>query len=114
MDELAHCIREPLTYLTQYGAVCALHQEGKGSVRSCDAQTVYDFFEDCLEAALPSLSALMVRVECSERFSIRLMMEDAAGLPNVDKYKVLGKITIDDADGALCATLAFDLGGERA
>lgn len=48
-----------------------------------------------------------------QAFSIRLMMEDAAGLPNVDKYKVLGKITIDDADGALCATLAFDLGGER-
>ena len=113
-DELTHCIRESLTYLTQYGAVCALHQEGTASVCSCHAQNAYDFFEDCLEAALPSLSALMVRVECSRRFSIRLMMEDAAGLPNVDKYKVLGKITIDDADGALCATLAFDLGGECA
>ena len=56
----------------------------------------------------------MVRVECGRRFSVRLMMEDAAGLPNVDKYKVLGKLTIDDADGALCATLSFDLGGERA
>ncbi len=114
VDELAHCIRESLTYLTQYGAVCALHQEGKGSVRSCDAQTVYDFFEDCLEAALPSLSALMVRLECGERFSIRLMLEDAAGLPNVDQYRTLGKLTIDDADGALCATLSFDRGGERA
>lgn len=113
-DELTHCLRESLTYLTQYGAVCALHQEGTDSVCSCHAQSAYDFFEDCLEAALPSLSALMVRVECGRRFSIRLMMEDAAGLPNVDKYKVLGKITIDDADGALCATLAFDLGGECA
>ena len=114
VDELAHCIRESLIYLTQYGAVCALHQEGKGSVRSCDAQTVYDFFEDCLEAALPSLSALMVRLECGERFSIRLMLEDAAGLPNVDQYRTLGKLTIDDADGALCATLSFNRGGERA
>lgn len=114
VDELAHCIRESLIYLTQYGAVCALHQEGKGSVRSCDAQTVYDFFEDCLEAVLPSLSALMVRLECGERFSIRLMLEDAAGLPNVDQYRTLGKLTIDDADGALCATLFFDRGGERA
>ena len=114
VDELAHCIRESLTYLTQYGAVCALHQEGKGSVRSCDAQTAYDFFEDCLEAALPSLSALMVRVECSERFSIRLMMEDAAGLPKADKYRALGKLTIDDADGALCATLSPCWGGVRA
>ena len=114
VDELAHCIRESLTYLTQYGAVCALHQEGKGGVSSRDAQTAYDFFEDCLEAALPSLSALMVRVECGERFSIRLMMEDAAGLPDVDKYRTLGKQAIDDADGALCATLAFNRGGERA
>ena len=56
----------------------------------------------------------MVRVECGRRFSIRLMMEDAAGLPNVDKYKFLGKITIDDADGSLCLTLSFDWGGERA
>ena len=114
VDELAHCIRESLTYLTQYGAVCALHQEGKGSVRSRDAQTAYDFFEDCLEAALPSLSALMVRVECSGRFSIRLMMEDAAGLPHVDKYRALGKLTIDDADGEQFVTLAFDRGGESA
>ena len=114
VDELTHCIREPLTYLTQYGAVCALHQEGKGSVSSRDAQTAYDFFEDCLEAALPSLSALMVRVECGERFSVRLMLEDAAGQPDEDKYARMGRLTIDDADGALCASLSFDRGGERA
>ena len=113
-NELTHCLRESLTYLTQYGAVCALHQEGTDSVCSCHAQSAYDFFEDCLEAALPSLSALMVRVECSERFSIRLMMEDAAGLPKADKYRDLGKLTIDGADGALCATLSPDWGGVRA
>ena len=114
VDELAHCIRESLTYLTLYGAVCALHQEGKGSVDSREAQTAYDFFEDCLETALPTLSALMVRVECGERFSVRLMMEDAAGLPKADKYRALGKLTIDDADGALCATLSPCWGGVRA
>ena len=114
VDELTHCIRESLTYLTQYGAVCALHLEGKGSVRSRGVQTAYDFFEDCLEAALPSLSALMVRVECGERFSIRLMMEDAAGFPKADKYRALGRLTIDDADGDLCATLSLNRGGERA
>ena len=113
-NELAHCIRESLTYLTQYGAVCTLHQDGRGDVNSRDVQTAYDFFEDCLETALPTLSALMVRVECGERFSVRLMLEDAAGLPNVDKYRALGKLTIDDADGELCATLSFDRGGECA
>lgn len=114
VDELAHCIRESLTYLTQYGAVCALHQEGKGGVSSRDAQTAYDFFEDYLEAALPSLSALMVRVECGERFSIRLMIEEAAGLPKVDKYRTLGQLIIDNADGELCATLSLSQGGEGA
>lgn len=112
VEELTHCIRESLTYLTQYGAVCALHQEGSGDVDSRAAQLAYDYFEDCLEAALPSLSALMVRVECGERFSIRLMMEDAAGLPDADKYARLGQITTDNADGELCVTLSFSQGGE--
>ena len=112
--ELAHCIRESLIYLTQYGAVCAMHQEGEGCVSSRNVQAAYDFFEDCLEAALPSLSALMVRVECGECFSIRLMLEDVAGLPNVDKYRALGKLTIDAGDGAQCVALSFERGGGRA
>ena len=114
VEELTHCLRESLTYLTQYGAVCALHQEGTGSVDSRDAQTAYDFFEGCLEAALPSLSALMVRVECGGRFSIRLMMEDAAGLPDMNRYAPLGQPVIDDTDGGQCATLFFDRGGDPA
>ena len=112
VEELAHCIRESLTYLAQYGAACALHQEGSGGVDSREAQLAYDYFEDCLEAALPSLTALMARVECGERFSIRLMMEDAAGLPDADKYARLGQITTDNADGELCVTLSFSQGGE--
>ena len=112
VEELAHCIRESLTYLTQYGAVCALYQEGKGSVSSRDAQTAYDFFENCLETALPTLSALMVRVECGARFSIRLMMEDAAGLPDADRYAQLGQLAMDTEDGQQCLTLSFSRGGE--
>ena len=112
VEELTHCIRESLAYLTQYGVVCALHQEGSGNVGSRAAQLAYDYFEDCLEAALPSFTALMVRVECGERFSIRLMMEDASGLPDADKYTQLGQITTDNADGELCVTLSFSQGGE--
>ena len=112
VEELAHCIRESLTYLAQYGAACALYQEGSGSVDSREAQLAYDFFEDCLEAALLSLSALMVRVECGDRFSIRLMMEDAAGLPDADRYAQLGQLAMDTEDGQQCLTLSFTRGGE--
>ena len=38
VDELAHCVLESLTYLTQYGVVCTLHQEGNDSVSSRDPQ----------------------------------------------------------------------------
>ena len=114
VEELTHCVRESLTYLTQYGVSCALHQDGSGCVGGREVQTAYDFFEDCLEAALPSLSALMVRVECEERFSIRLMMEDAAGRPDMNRYASEGRLTIDDSDGEQCATLSFERGGERA
>ena len=114
VEELTHCVRESLTYLTQYGVSCALHQDGSGCVGGREVQTAYDFFEDCLEAALPSLSALMVRVECEERFSIRLMMEDAAGRPDMNRYASEGRLTIDDSDGEQCVTLSFERGGERA
>ena len=114
VEELLHCICESLTCLAQYGAVCALHSEGGGDADSRDVQTAYDFFEACLESALPTISALMVRVECGDRFSIRLMLEDAANPPDTEQYAQLGHLTIDDADGAQCATLAFDRGGDRA
>ena len=42
VEELTHCIRESLTYLTQYGAVCALHQDGSGDVDSRAAQLAYE------------------------------------------------------------------------
>ena len=49
---------------------------------------------------------MMVRVECGARFSVRLMLEDAAGLPDESAYARQGRLTIDDADGAPCATLS--------
>ena len=56
----------------------------------------------------------MARVEYGERFSIRLMMEDAAGRPDMNRYASEGRLTIDDSDGEQCATLSFERGGERA
>lgn len=36
------------------------------------------------------------------------MLEDARGLPDESAYAQKGRLTIDDADGAPCATLSFD------
>ncbi len=113
VEELAYCIRESLIYLNAYGVVCAFHQEGKGKTSGARLQAAYDFFEDCVEAALPTLSAMMIRVECDKTFSIRVMMEDAQGLPDLGKYAEAGQLTADRTDGGWCLTLAFAEGGER-
>ena len=113
VDELAYCIRESLIYLDASGVVCALHQEGRGHAGGACLQTAYDFFEDCLEAALPTLSALMVRVTCGSGLAIRLMLEDAAQLPDMRQYAEAGCLTVDRTDGGCCLTLDFSEGGVR-
>lgn len=113
VEELAYCIRESLIYLNAYGVVCAFHQEGKNKTSGTRLQAAYDFFEDCVEAALPTLSAMMIRVECGKVFSIRLMMEDAASLPDMGKYAEVGQLTEDRTDDGWCLTLAFAEGGKR-
>lgn len=112
VDELAYCIRESLIYLGGYGVVCAFHQEGQGHADGACLQAAYDFFEDCVEAALPALSALMVRVACAQQLSIRLMMEDAAALPDTARYAALGSCTAEEDDGGWCITLSMPMGGD--
>ena len=106
-DELTYCIRESLIHLTAYGAVCAFHQEGKGKVAGAQLQAAYDFFEAAVEAALPSLSALLVRVEYDQRLSVRLMMEDAAELPDTRRFAQAGRLCVDQTDGTQCLTLTL-------
>lgn len=113
VDELAYCIRESLSYLSAYGVACALHHEGEGEAGGGSLQAAYDFFEDCVEAALPTLSAMMVRVACGEVLSIRLMLEDAAGLPEMSGYAAAGRLQEEREDDGWCLTLALDRGGER-
>ena len=106
-DELAYCIRESLIDLTAYGVVCSFHQKGKGLVSGAQLQAAYDFFESALEAALPTLSALLVRVEYGGCLSVRLMMEDAKALPDPAPLARTGQLNVDQTDGTLCLTLAL-------
>ena len=56
----------------------------------------------------------MGRVEAGKCCSIRLMLEDAEGMPDMEQFAHLGKLSLDAADGAQCTTLSFNWGGERA
>lgn len=106
-EELAYCIRESLLYLNAYGVVCSFRQEGKGRTGGAQLQAAYDFFESAVEAALPSLSAMLVRLEFNRRLSLRLMLEDAAKLPDCAPFAREGALSVDQTDGTLCLTLTF-------
>lgn len=112
-DELTYCLRESLEYLEGCGVACAMNAPVGGmKIEGNVLQTAYDFFEDCVEAALPTLSALMVRLSDADGFSIRLIEQDAAQ-PDVSGYAEYGRLTMTEEDGALCLTLSFSAGGEK-
>ena len=114
-DDLIHCLRESLEYLEGCGVACAMNTSVDGiKIEGSVLQRAYVFFEDCVEAALPTLSALIVRLSCADGFSIRLIAQDAAALPDTSKYAEVGRLTTENEDGALCLTLSFSAGGERA
>ena len=114
VDELIYCIRESLEYLEICGVVCAMNASVNGQRLPADVlQAAYDFFEDRMEAALSSLSALIVRLSLEDVFSIRLMLQDAPPLPESFQYAGPGRLIQDEEDGALCLTLSLPVGGDR-
>lgn len=76
VQELMMSIRESLDYLAHCGVACAVDGNSDAFVDSTTIIKIYDTFESAVEAALPGLSGLMVRVEESdEALTLRMTME---------------------------------------
>lgn len=76
--ELAYCIRESIDYLSVYGVACAFHQTLSGDISAEHGKLTYDLFEAVIEAALPTLSALLVNLTIqNENLTLKMTFEDA-------------------------------------
>ena len=114
-QELALCIRESLSCLTDAGVVCALRTQGEAALSPQAVTLAYDFFEAAVEASLPGLSALLVNLRAdADALELRLTLEDAQPLDEGWAAQRGASIAIERQDGTLFETLHVEGTGERA
>ena len=112
--ELSHCIRESVDCLNAYGALCSFQDDARGKYPAKLIEIAYDFFEATVEAALPGITSLMVRLAADdEALTLRLSMEDAsARLPSDWQHSALtalcGWFSQEESDGTVFVTLRFE------
>ena len=79
---------------------------------------LYEFFEECIKKALPTLSGVIVKLSAGNgKIALRAVVTDAAG--SVKDFfddeikKCNGKVTVTAEDDSLYETLTFETGGEK-
>ncbi len=119
LRELLYCIRESLNQLSFYGAACSSVCDGEGEIEYRAMICAYEFFEDCIERALPELSACFVRLSQSGgQITLRLSMEGAQRLVRQREalcgaWTRVGKVTVEEQEGTVYVTLRTGGGTER-
>lgn len=111
--ELVYSVRESADALSFGGAISSVTNEGDGIYTTAQITFMYEFFEDCIECALPDLSACLVRLTANnEQLSCRVALENATSciLPDwrEDGRKNHGaSLSLEEQDGTLYATLSL-------
>ncbi|MGN1093518.1 MAG: hypothetical protein ACI4SC_00880, partial [Candidatus Neoclostridium sp.] len=66
LSELLYAVRESTDALSFYGAAASALCDGDGTFPVEQITLTYEFFEDCVESALPDLSACLVRLSIKD------------------------------------------------
>ena len=79
---------------------------------------LYEFFEECIKKALPTLSGVIVKLSAGNgKIALRAVVTDAAGsakdFMGEEIKKCNGKVTVTAEDDSLYETLTFETGGEK-
>ena len=116
LSELLYAIRESTDALSFYGAAASVIFEGDGTVPIEQITFLYEFFEDCIESALPDLSACLVRLSDKNgllhcRIALDNVRESISESWRKEKCEKLGaSVRLQKQDETLYTTLSF---GER-
>ena len=113
LSELLYALRESADALSFYGAAAAAVCDDDGTVPIERITFIYEFFEYCIESALPDLSACLVRVSYKDGLlRCRILLDNAKG--NVadgwrkDECEALGAVASSiRRDGNTYVTLSF-------
>ncbi len=113
LSELLYAMRESTDALSFYGAVASVIFEGDGTVPIEQIIFLYEFFEDCIEGALPDLSACLVRLSVKNGFlHCRIALDNVReSIPenwrNKECEKLRASVRLQKQDETLYATLSF-------
>ena len=116
--ELVLSIRESLEYMKLNSIVTGIY-ETVGGILAPSAQILqaYDYFQTVAEHALPSLTAMQIRITGDGRgWKLRMILEGPASLPDVDWRQAEvsaagGRIHVEEEDGTAYAEISFICAG---
>lgn len=113
LSELAYALRESADALTFCNVYSSVFATGDGEFAAEQIEFIYEFFEDCIEGALPELSACLVRLSQSNgSLSCRIALDNVKSALSddwrkADCQKLSAMLDVENSDETLYATLTF-------
>ena len=113
LSELVYSLRESADALTFYGVYSSVFAVGDGEFPAEQIEFIYEFFEDCIECALPDLTACLIRLsEKNGELSCRIALDNVKnaipeGWRNKECERLGATLKVEENDETLYATLTF-------
>lgn len=113
LSELVYSLRESADALTFYGVYSSVFAVGDGEFPAEQIEFIYEFFEDCIECALPDLTACLVRLsEKNGALSCRIALDSVKnaipeGWRNKECERLGATLETEENDETLYVTLSF-------
>lgn len=113
LSELVYSLRESCDALKFYNVYSSVFSNYDGELNAEYIELIFEFFEECIECALPNLSACMIRLNVNKgKLSCRIALDNVnKSIDNnwrkddLDKFKA--SLVIEKSDETLFATLSF-------
>ena len=113
LTELVYALRESADALTFYDVHSSVFMSGDGEFAAEQIELVYQFFEDCVECALPDLAACLVRLSATNGvLSCRIALDNvknvlSASWRKTDRERLGATLRVEESDETMYATLTF-------
>lgn len=116
VNEIALSLKESLGYLSDCGVATMFVGNASGEYDGRICTLAYDFFEECIERALPTLTDVIVKLSSNEQtLSVRVVtsgaQKDCADFEKEQIAEFGGYIDVKREDDCVYQTLTFKIGG---
>lgn len=113
LSELVYSLREATDALTFCNVYSSVFSDGDGEFNAKQIELIFEFFEECIESALPQLTACLVRLsEKNDELSCRIALDNVKNAISEswrkdEREKLGATLSVAKMDETLYATLTF-------